>query len=204
MIGVFSARFLLAAVVLLWPWKGLGPAFVGVMGSFHAPFVNIVVDGPATVLIAPDGLENSWDALVTVKRDGTEQGLLLDMRRTPYLPMSIFASFILAIPGVRAGRRAGALALGLAFLQALPELRLVALFAERGPLNVVHVPGLLVGFLGVITRVLVLPPGMAFAVPILLALLLTAALDSRALVRASEALWPRAQTGDVSTRTTAD
>ncbi|MCG5053293.1 MAG: hypothetical protein KA712_10080 [Myxococcales bacterium] len=184
MLGEFSARFFIAAILLLWPWKGLGPAFVSVIGGLHAPLLNLVVDDPASVLIAPDARHDSWNALVTVRTEGLSQGLALDVRRTPYLPMSILVAFILAVPGLRAERRTVAVALGLVLLQALPGLRLVALFAEPGPLNVVHLPGLLVGFLGVITRVLVLPPGMAFAIPILLALLLIAVLDPRALVRA--------------------
>lgn len=177
--ALFAAALL---ILLLLPWPGLGEAFVGVIAAILNPLLAALVSVPGQVELGPATDEHAWNAVLTIKREGRiVQHALWELRRTPYLPMAAFAALALAYPASKLSGRLRVLFIGWSVLVLLPLLRLLTLFGEPGPMQLVAMPSALHAALTIAARALLLPPGMAYAVPALLWLTLVAWLDRRAL-----------------------
>jgi hypothetical protein len=125
----------------------------------------------------PEGPKDSWNALLTIRNAIGTQRVLWELRRVPYLPTAVFAVLTLAFPLGSWQRRLAVLAIGVVMLQALPFLRLVLLISSDAPIRLVELPSWLHSAMVIACGALVFPPGMAYAVPVLLWLLLLALLD---------------------------
>lgn len=174
--GSSRLRFVLATLawlgLLLWPWPGWGSMFAAFYGHLGEAICAAFAPPGVTVRWQPEAAPDAWNALVTLTRSGDSAQLLWDVRRAPYLPMAVHTALSLAFP-VRWHKRLGIGLLGLALLQVLPTLRLIALFSSDTPFKLFELPKVLMAMNEIAARVLVLPPGMAFAVPALLFLALS-------------------------------
>ena len=176
-------------MLLLLPWPGLGRVFSSAVAVVANPFASMCFTTPAGIHMAPEGPADSWNALVTVTHaSGKVQQLLWELRRTPYLPMAVFIAVALGFPLGRRRSRLAIMGAGLIALQALPLMRLLILVGAEGPVQLFQTPDVLHGLLTIAVRALVLPPGMAYAVPTLLWLALLALFDRDALTLAARSL----------------
>lgn len=179
-VRIFVVRFLALFAVLAWPWPGLGRAFVLVFSALTNVALGVVFGSPAFApYFGPDekGGGASWDAALFVRNSATgaiaEMGSL-EIRRVSYLPMIVFLALCFAAPRTRWQKELLVLLAGLLLLQTLPALTLGASFAE---MDLWHLAGAARAVLEIAYRALATPPGMAYAVPALLWLLLTRWLD---------------------------
>jgi hypothetical protein len=107
--------------------------------------------------------------VVTLGNAGAHaQQLLWDVKRTPYLPMVVFAALTLAFPLGRFGRRLLILSVGLVGLSLLPALRLLSLLGSDTPFRLLELSSTLEAVLFMACAALVFPPSMAYALPLLL------------------------------------
>jgi hypothetical protein len=178
----FTAKALLLLLLLLLPWTGMGSWFVATVLAVANPLLAVLIQEPASLALAPEGSASSWNALLTIELNGVPaQRVVWELRRAPYLPMAAFAALCLAYPASGLDRRVLVMGLGLGLLPLLSLLRLIAFLGDPGPLQLVQMPTAVHAALTVATRALVLPPGMAYAVPALLFVALLACFDRTAL-----------------------
>ena len=163
------ARFAGALLLLLWPWPIVGRAYARVV----AGTARLLLDtGPAVAFRFPPG-DDPWRLRIIADEIQTGRFVetALDLRRAGFIVIAVFVALLLATP-LRWRRRAGLLALGLAPLSLLPLLPIVALFSGALPIRAFHPGPVGRAATGIAYHVLVTAPGMAFALPLLLWLLL--------------------------------
>lgn len=177
----FALRLAIGMLLVLWPWAGLGHRFGALASDVVNASAGLVFSGPESLQMRPEGPKDSWNALLTLRNAEGTQRVLWELRRVPYLPTAVFAVLTLAFPLGSWKRRLAVLALGLVLLQVLPLLRLVLLISSDAPIRLLELPSWLQSALVVACGTLVFPPGMAYAVPALLWLLLLALVDRGAL-----------------------
>lgn len=178
----FGGRTVLLLTLMLLSWPGLGHAFAAFLSALSNPLASLLFTRPAGLHLSPEGPADSWNALLTVTNANEQaQQLLWELRRTPYLPMAVFTALTLGFPLGRWRARLMMLGVGLATLQALPVMRLLVLIGGDSPVQLFELPALMQTLVMVAVRALVLPPGMAYAVPGLLWLLLLVLFDRVAL-----------------------
>lgn len=190
----FLWRGTVVLLLLLIPWPGLSALFASVAAAAANVVSDVLLSGPGGLRFsAPDDLP-AWTMLLTLEAPtGLSQQAHWELRRAPYLPMAVLTALTVGCPFGRWPRRALVLGLGLTILFLIPALRLAALVGSPSPLQLVSLSPTTLTVIAIATRILVLPPGMAYAVPALLWLLLMALLDRPALERLlpSAALRPR-------------
>jgi hypothetical protein len=180
------ARRLVLAALLLPPWPALGHVYGRYVAWLFAtvteaanPSVTLTVDGAA-----PNG--SAWKLPLHAEDTVTGAYLTttLDLRRSAYLASAIFLVLALSTALPRRNKaKAALLAGGLLPLQLLPLLPLFFFFS--GPLRVhaFQLSGFSRWVVDVAYHALVAPLGMAYAVPVLLWLLLVWALGGDPGVR---------------------
>jgi len=179
----FALRLAFGLVLVLWPWAG-GHRVAALASEVVNAGASLVFSGPESLQMHPEGPPDSWNALLTIRNGlGTER-VLWELRRIPYIPTAVFAALTLAFPLGSRKRRFVVLAMGVMILQALPLLRLILLLSSNAPIRLVGLPSWLHSALVVACGALVFPPGMAYAVPLLLWLLSLSLLDRAALALA--------------------
>jgi hypothetical protein len=186
-LGRLPLRFAAVLSLFLFPWPGIGTLFADVFSAC----VNFVAAGltqPALLRFGAAGPPDDWSAVVTlIGTSGARQDFLWELRRAPFLPLAVFAALTLALPRGRFRSRLAVFALGTAVIMTLPALRLGLLLGSDTPFRALDLSPTLMAALTVATGTLVLPPGMAYAVPALLLLLLLTIFDRTTLARLSRA-----------------
>jgi hypothetical protein len=162
-------RFAGMLLLLLWPWQIVGRLYAHVVTGT----ARLLLDtGPAVALRFPPG-DDPWRLRIIADEIQTGRFVetVLDLRRAGFIVAAVFVALVLATP-LRWRRRAGLLAIGLAPLSLLPLLPIVALFSGALPIRAFHPGPFGRAATGIAYHVLVTAPGMAFALPLLLWLLL--------------------------------
>lgn len=178
----FGLRFAVVLTMLLWPWSGLGHAMGRVVCPVYESAANLVISSLGSVRIFPEGSSESWAAvLVMTNWNGISETLHWDLRRLPYIPLTVHVAITLAYPNQRWTRRLGVLALGLLALQFLPLLRLLGLLSGEGRFRLLELPFGFHSLLVVACRAVVFPPSMAYVFPALVWIGSTALIDRPAL-----------------------
>jgi hypothetical protein len=178
-----GVRLTFALVVALFPWPELPTLFGGLASTLMNALTTPFLSAGTTLSLRPEGPTDSWNAVLTVGgADGVYQELLWNLRRTPYLPMAAFTALVVAIPFGSFVKRVLVLGAGLAALQVLPLLRLLVLVGSDTPVRLVELSPFVQGALLMAVRAIVLPPGMAYVVPLLLWVGLMALVDRAALL----------------------
>lgn len=168
-------RIVLVLAVFHLPWPGLGSAFSAYFGQvaawlldfWSAPTLDLRL-GPA----APSG--PAW-SVVFDARDGLtghQARALLDVRRVGWLPLGAFMALMAAFPVKRWPRRLMVGVLGLAALHALSVLPVLAIFGDKQT-GFFEVNAVFHTVFVVAQRALLTLPGMAYAGPALLWMLLS-------------------------------
>lgn len=178
----FVLRFA-SLLVLGWvSWPGLGNWVGRVCSALANPLAGPLARSPETLEFRPEGPDTSFNAILSVTNaSGVYQELLWDLRRTPYLPVLVFMALCAALPWKRVAPRLLVAALGLTILPLLSGLRLLLAISSESPIRLLELPSAVEFVLNMACRALVLPPGMAYAVPALLWLALSWWLDREAL-----------------------
>jgi hypothetical protein len=180
------ARFLLALALLLPPWPAIGRAYGRAVGAW----TDLTLSPAAapvklrfTVPAADDPGGSSWELRVHAEDpSGRYVGTVLDLRRSGYIASAVFAALALATP-LRWKQRLVLMGAGLAILQLLPLLPLLSFFSGKLPVRAFQLGAATSAAVEIAYHALVAPPGMAYAVPALLWLLLAWSLDSQRRVR---------------------
>ena len=171
-------RFALAAALLWWPWPACAALYGG---DVKALARALMAASGAPVELAFElrnvGAAPSLDAWhLPLYLEDTETGAfvqtVLDLRRGGYIASAFFTALVLATPLRRARRKLGVLVGGLAALQVLPLLPLLSFLSGKLPVQVFHFGRFARWAIEIAYHALVAAPGMAYAVPALLWLLL--------------------------------
>jgi hypothetical protein len=179
------ARGLALFALFVLPWPGLGPAYCGFIGGWAAatlgdPGSSVTLrftPGPAA---SPPG--QPWGLRVHAEDAVTGRfvGTALDLRRAGYMQSAAFAALVL-VTKLRWSRRLAILFGGLATLQLLPLLPLLSFFSGKLPVQAFHFGAIAAAMVDIAYHALVAPPGMAFALPAMLWLVLVWWADPTAL-----------------------
>lgn len=183
---LFLLRFVCLLTVAMIPWPGLGAAYgraAGVVGN--ALVGNGRVGSGAVVHFeAPsgqadsDGNDSSYSTLLTARSlaTGATVRIPIDLRTLAYIPTAVFIALAVAAPIWQRARGLAVLLAGMAILHAFLAASLAApillFFSNPRPMKLVELSPAVQQVLNVFYRSMVAPPGMAFAVPGLLWLLL--------------------------------
>jgi hypothetical protein len=175
-----------ALALLMIPWT--------VAGRLYGGAVTIVAraalpdpDTGARLQFGPRAgdatVADPWQLPVSAEDPASGQlvATVLDLRRSGYLAWAVYAALMLVTP-LRWPKRIALLVGGSLLLQLLPLLPLLTFFSGRLPVTVFELGTGARWVAAIAYRSLVAPPGMAFAVPTLLWLLLIGVVD-RALAR---------------------
>lgn len=172
----FLGRAALWFVLFALPWPGVGEWYTGVAANV----LNVALGKsgpPVAVEFLPAGPDTSaWEVRTRVTETASEQSIMtaLDERRTGYLPSAVFLALVLAST-FRARQKALLAAAGLFALTLLSLLPILAFLSGRLPIVAYELGTAPRVVVDVLYRSLVAPLGMAYALPGLLWLLLSAA-----------------------------
>jgi hypothetical protein len=156
-------------LLLLWPWRIVGRIYAGMVTATARLFLDT---GTAVALRFPSG-DDPWRLRIVADDAATGRFVetALDLRRAGFIVAAVFVALVLVTPlGWR--RRATLLAIGLPPLALLPLLPIVALFSGALPVRAFHPGPVVHAATSIAYHALVTAPGMAFALPLLLWLLL--------------------------------
>jgi hypothetical protein len=173
----FAFAFVCVFAGLALPSPGIGPLFV----RMHTALGNMIVAGPAgradvTLRFeagAQQLAEHPWQTTLIVAPAGPAQPLLMpiDLRSLMFLPTVAFIALVLAAPLGSWRRNARLLLLGLPLLELLlimlMALPLLSFLGGTGPVRAFTLSTPVHAVLQVLYRALVAPPGMAYALPLL-------------------------------------
>jgi hypothetical protein len=175
----FVLRFTCILAVYLIPFRPIGTAY----GALAAGVGNLMLGdaphaGAALHFARPDPDEHATDAtpdafgvelLAEKPETGSRLKVPIDLRTLAYLPTAVFVALAIASPIWERARGAVILVAGLVALQAFLLLSIAAplllFFADPVPMHLVELGSASRVILNVFYRTLVAPPGMAFAVP---------------------------------------
>jgi hypothetical protein len=163
---------------LALPSPGIGPAYT----RAHAAVCNGLVgrstfaQGVTLRFQASDAelAGHPWQLTLQVSDPARREPVLvpIDLRTLLFLPTAAFIGLALAAPLGSARRNARVLGLGLLILLPLlwllTALPLLSFLGGTGPVRAFELPPLVHAVLQTIYRALVAPPGMAYALPLLL------------------------------------
>lgn len=177
----FGVRFAFVLALLLAPWPGLGETYsagvtrlgnaLTVFESSHAQFE----------FVRPGENEPAFSSVLRARDAATGQRLQvpIELRTLTFIPTMTFIALVLASSAGRSLRRSALqLLVGLAGLQLFLVFSLLAplclFFAEPQPMQLIRLSAPVYDALTIFHRALVAPPGMAYAVPFLWWLVLSA------------------------------
>lgn len=188
-LGSRPARAIVVFMVLMLPLPSIGRGYGHLVGALGRLVVALGASSEVEVRFTPGGADgskeppgNSW--LLGIRADDSDSGqyvgTVLDLRRSGYTACAVFVALALS---TRLGRRKKVALLGggLGALQLLPLLPLLSFFSGKLPVTVFAFGPVSRAIIEVGYHALVAPPGMAYAVPGLLWLLLVMRLDPDAL-----------------------
>jgi hypothetical protein len=184
-VWMFALRFGCILAVYAYPWRPIGSAYSGIATAL----ANWIVGGAphGETLLSFARLEQSAahgslaDAFNMVLRaENTTTGstitIPIDLRTLTYIPTVVFIALSVAAPIWQGTRGTRVLLFGLAVLQVFLTLSiavpLLLFFGNPQPMHLVDLGPASYRILSVLYRALVAPPGMAFAVPGLLWLIM--------------------------------
>lgn len=185
MLGL-GARFVCLLALLLAPWPGVGEAYGALathygnalIAPFSSPRVEVVFTAPDA---APGAEPTPFATVLRVRELSTRRGLRIpfELRTLAFIPTAAFIALVLADTKRRNWRtRAWQLLLGVGvlhlFLSVSLAVPLFLFFAEPKPLQLLPLNAGVYWTLTWFYRSLVAPPGMIYAVPLALWLLLRA------------------------------
>lgn len=164
----FGLRFAFLLSFFMVPWPRLGSLYSAAAEALG----NLLLgDSTATLyFVLPD---SGHDFSIELQA-GLAAGVRvpIDLRTLAYIPTAMFLALTLATPIWKGSRGVTVLVLGTvvlhAFLVVSIAIPLVLLFAEPQPMHLLELGTTLKRLLDVVYRSLVAPPGMAYAIPILL------------------------------------
>jgi hypothetical protein len=181
-----ATRFGAVFVVLVAPWPGMGRSFA----AAYAPIATAIAwpallttnDVAVHMGAAPENdRAHGWDLMVWVNDAKTGKALrfaAIKLRRGGYLQMIFFIALVVGWPGRDPRRLALVLGAGLMCLSIFASLPIFVFLAKR---DFIHLGALSQSALAIACRSLVAAPGMMFAVPWFLWLLLARPFDRPAL-----------------------
>ncbi|HEY1536697.1 MAG TPA: hypothetical protein VGF76_21900 [Polyangiaceae bacterium] len=163
---------------LALPLPGVAPAFV----RAHAALGNELVAGAmfergvALYFEAPgaEAAQRPWQLTLRISDPGRSEPVLvpIDLRTLLFLPLAAFIGLALATPLHSAWRNVRVLGLGLLILEptllVLTALPLLSFLGGTGPVQAFHLAPATNVVLQILYRALVAPPGMTYALPLLL------------------------------------
>ncbi len=176
-------RILLVLALFHFPWPGLGHAFAGYFGHVSAWLLSFwSVPSLHTKMTAAGPPSPEWSVLFDALDAVTSRQVraILDVRRVGWLPLGAFIALIAAFPVQRWPRRLVVAALGLSALHGLSVLPVLATFGDSN-IGFFELGGFGYGLVVVAQRALLTLPGMAYAGPALLWLLLSWRLEPELL-----------------------
>lgn len=194
----FVLRFACILAVYLIPFRPIGTAY----GALAAGVGNLMLgDAPHSGAVLhfarPDSDESAKDPtpdafsvelLAEKPETGDRLKIPIDLRTLAYIPTAVFVALAIASPIWEGTRGAVILIAGLAALQAFLLLSIAAplllFFADPMPMHLVELGSASRVILNVFYRTLVAPPGMAFAIPGFLWLVLMWVVPARPLASA--------------------
>ena len=173
---LFAFSCIFAGLAL--PSPGVGHAFTRV----HAALGNALVEnhvfesGVALRFSATDAAlaEHPWQLTLEARDPGRPEPVFvtIDLRTLLFLPLAAFVGLAVAAPLGSARRNARVLGLGLLILEpallVLTALPLLSFLGGTGPVQAFHLPPLAYLTFQTLYRALVAPPGMMYALPLLL------------------------------------
>jgi hypothetical protein len=174
---------------LALPSPGIGPVYA----RAHAAIGNALLDdkafegGVALRFLTPsvDLAEHPWQLTLEVRDPGQSGPVLvpIDLRTLLFLPIAAFIALAIAVPLDSARSNARVLGLGLLILEPalllLTALPLFSFLGGDGPARAFRLPLAVRVVVQIVYRALVAPPGMMYALPLLLWWVLVARLRPR-------------------------
>lgn len=173
----FAFAFVCVFAGLALPSPGLGPRYV----RLHTALGNAVVadvERPSGVVLRfeaePSPAPHPWQTTLVVSPPGAAQPLLMpiELRSLMFLPTVAFIALVLAAPLGSWRKNLRLLLLGLPLLEllllVLNSLPLLSFLGGTGPVQAFSLSLPLHALLQILYRALVAPPGMAYAIPLLL------------------------------------
>ena len=160
------------------PSRGVGPYYV----RAHVAVANAVVEQVElksqvrlSFVATPEQLaQEPWQALLVIAppHTATPTGVPIDLRVLAFLPTAAFIALAVAVPLGSVRRHLLVLLVGLPLLEllllALMAAPLLSFLGGTGPVEAFTLGRWSHALLQVVYRALVVPPGMTFAVPLLL------------------------------------
>lgn len=179
----FGVRFACVLAVLLAPWPGLGDAYgAGFTKLGNALLSPFEFSRAHFAFGVPEPGEPTEFSSVLRARDtatGRRLQVPIELRTLTFIPTMTFIALVLAGSLARGLRRTGIqLLAGLAVLQIFLVFSLLVplclFFSEPRPMQLITLSSPVYDALTIFHRALVAPPGMAYAVPLLWWLVLSA------------------------------
>lgn len=176
LIGEFAFGFLCVFLGLAVPSPGLGPLYSSAHTAIANGLVSHEVAGAHLYFEATaDELQQKpFQTTLHIDPPGHAQRVAvpIDLRTLGYLPTAAFIALAVAAPLGNRRKNLKLLGGGLLILEPLIllliSLPLVSFLAGGGPLRLIHLGPVVHTSIEVLYRALVVPPGMAYAVPLLL------------------------------------
>ena len=168
--------------------KGVGPTY----GAVHTCIANVLVErirfssGVRLHFDGPRGDRDPWSTTLNVEPAGGRRRAVvpIDLRSLVFLPSAAFIGLSIAVSLRSLREHLLLLALGLLILEplllTLVALPLLSFLGGTGPIRVFDLSLPTHAILQVLYRALVAPPGMAYAIPLLLWWVLVTKLNRRA------------------------
>jgi hypothetical protein len=170
-------RLSVVFALLLAPWPAVGPAWVGVVGSMVTTVMDPLFDSSNVTfrLRSPEPVEHlsEWQGVIDVKQDFPDGPVrhagAIDLRRAGYLQWVTFLALAAAWPLRRPRSWILAVAIAGAIVGGLIGVAVLDFLSDLGA---IHGGSLVAMVLSLSRRALIGAPGMAFAVPGIVWLLL--------------------------------
>lgn len=183
-------KFLIVFVLLAAPWPHVGGVFAKAFAVTWQPFVSLL-DGVSDYDIVlsndspkgdPTAYRTAWQVTAFVQSpDGKKREVLnwMDVRRAAYLPMAVYLALIASIIVSFRGRKEYLrIFYGIVILQFMPMVPLLSFLQQA---KIIDLNWNMQVFFLTLYRGLITSPGMTYAVPAILWLLLHRHAISRAL-----------------------
>jgi hypothetical protein len=172
------AQFLLAFACvfagLALPSRGLGSLYTRAHTALGNALVqDLAFASGARLQFSHDLAERPWQSTLTVRKPGQRTlAFPIELRTLSFLPLVTFVALAVAAPLSRPRRNVAVLGAGLVVLVPLLlasiSLPLIAVLGGLGPIRLFSLSDSTRLVVDVLHRVFVAPPGMAYAVPLLL------------------------------------
>lgn len=173
MMLIFAGIFTL----LVLPWPGLATAYCTGFSAFWTMVLQLSHDATALGFelhpeaAGDDLFFHQWSVAAFAEKNGAQRKVnSMNVRRTSYIQCAVYLALVIAVSGTVKGRSAWLNAgSGLLILQLLPAMMMVILLQQAGapPLSRTAETVVIATY-----RSLVNPPGMAYALPAFVWLLL--------------------------------